>query len=247
MRLLKGLIILTVVVAALVVGIGLLLPDRAHVERSITVRAKPATVYVALDGFKRFTQWAPWTRLDPDTQYRHDGPPWGVGAKMTWSSDQPSVGHGSQEIVEAVPYARIRSRLVFSGFDSENYSTLTIRADGEGSVVSWAYDATFHGNLLGRFFALKLDDWVGKDYEQGLANLRAMVEPLADLGDDPLARIEFAEPTAGGAYALRIRPEEGARAESAAAALAAFATVAGLDRDGEPIRATPTGVLQFVH
>ncbi|MGH8444978.1 MAG: SRPBCC family protein, partial [Solimonas sp.] len=117
MRILKFLIIATVVVAALVVGIGLALPDTVHLERSTVVKARPATVYTALNGFKQFNKWSPWAQIDPKTQYVHAGPLWGVGAKLSWSSDNPSVGHGSQEIVEAVPYRKIRSRLVFDGFD----------------------------------------------------------------------------------------------------------------------------------
>jgi len=228
MRLLKGLILLTLIVAALVIGAGLLLPDTVKVERSLQVQAKPATVYVALNSFKRFTQWAPWTQLDPKTQYHYDGPPWGLGAKLTWSSDHPSVGHGNQEIIETVPYERIRSRLEFSGFNSENYSTLSIRPEGEGSVVSWSYEATFHGNLLGRFFGLKLDDWVGKDYEQGLANLRAMVEALDALDDDPLAQVTFEAPAGGDPYRLSSRLESPDQRDPLSAALHAFAAVAGL-------------------
>lgn len=193
MRLLKFLVLATLVAVIAVVAIGLALPDTVHLERSISVRARPATAYVALNSFKRFRQWSPWAGLDPKTLYADEGPLWGVGAKLSWSSEHPSVGHGSQEIVAAVPYREIRSRLVFGGFGSDSESTLAIAADGEGARITWSYDSRFNGDLLGRFLALKLDDWVGADYEQGLQRIRAMLEALPDVGADPLATIALIE------------------------------------------------------
>lgn len=102
----------------------------------------------------------------------------GVGAKLSWVSDDPNVGAGSQEIVEAVPYERIRVRLVFSGFDSENYATYTLTPEGEGTRIVWAYDSTLHGDLMGRYFGLMMDKFIGADYEKGLARLKPLLESL---------------------------------------------------------------------
>ena len=53
-----------------------------------------------------------------------------------------------------------------------------------GSLVTWGFDTDvtegvgFVGGILGRYFGLFLDRWVGKDYEQGLADLKGFAESL---------------------------------------------------------------------
>ncbi len=178
MRVLKWLAIALVALVAGVVGVGLLLPDHVHVERSVIVNTKPATAYVVLNGFRQFNRWSPWAELDPNAQYSIEGPLLGVGAKSSWVSEDPNVGAGSQEIIEAVPYERIRVRLVFSGFDSENYATYQLTPEGEGTRIVWAYDSTFHGDLMGRYFGLMMDKFIGADYEKGLAKLKPLLESL---------------------------------------------------------------------
>lgn len=178
MHVLKWLLAVMAGLVIAVLGVGLLLPDQAHVERSVFVASKPATAYTVLNGFRQFNRWSPWAELDPEARYTFEGPLMGVGARFSWASDDPNVGSGSQEIVESVPYERIRMRLVFSGFDSENHATFMLAPESEGTRIIWSYDSVFHGNLMGRYFGLMLDQFVGADYEKGLAKLKALVESL---------------------------------------------------------------------
>lgn len=178
MRVLKWLVIVVVVLAAGVVGVGFLLPDTAHVERSVVINARPSTVYVALNGFRQFDKWSPWAGLDPQAEYLVEGPPLGVGAKQSWRSQDPSVGAGSQEIIEAVAHEKIVVRLIFEGWDSDNLTTYTLAPEGRGTRLVWSYDATFGGNLMARYFGLMMDGMIGADYEKGLASLKALVETL---------------------------------------------------------------------
>ena len=178
MRVIKWMFLTMVALIAVVIGAGFLLPDQVHVERSIVTTAKPGTVYAALSGFRYFNSWSPWADLDPNAAYTIEGPPVGVGAKSAWSSADPNVGSGSQEIVEVRDNEYVRVRLAFSGFDSENYSTYTLTPEGEGTRIAWGYDTTFHGNLMGRYFGLMLDTMIGADYDKGLAKLKLLVEGL---------------------------------------------------------------------
>lgn len=161
----------------LMVAVGFVLPDTAHVERSVVVDAKPATAYAVLNGFKQFRKWSPWEGLDPNTEYRTSGPIWGVGAGQAWRGDE-RVGAGSQEILASEPDKSVTIRLVFEGFDSENTARYLIAPEGEGSRIVWTYDAVFHGNLLGRYFGLMMDGMLGKDYEKGLSQLKTLLESL---------------------------------------------------------------------
>jgi effector-binding domain-containing protein len=178
MKALKIVISVIVGLIVLMIAIGFALPDRAHIERSILVQAKPQVVYAVVNGFKQFRKWSPWEDLDPNAVQTLSGPIWGVGAQQAWSSEDPNVGSGSQEIIATEPDRSVTVRLVFSGFDSENTSIHHLSPEGEGTRVVWSYDSVFHGNLLGRYFGLMLDKMLGPDYEKGLNRLKALVESL---------------------------------------------------------------------
>lgn len=176
MKLLANLVLAVLVLVALAIGGGFLLPDRAHVERSIVIEAGPAAVFPYVNGFEGFNQWSPWLRLDPQMKLERQGPASGVGARQSWLSDQPGVGSGSQEIVESVENQRVRMRLEFTGFDGSNDAAFILVRENGATRVTWSYDTEFHGNIVNRYFGLLLGRMVGPDYERGLANLKAVVE-----------------------------------------------------------------------
>ena len=77
MTLLKRLLIGVAALFVLCVGVGLLLPRTAHVERAVVIDAPPVTVFTVLNGFKQFAQWSPWAEYDPQMIVTFDGPPAG--------------------------------------------------------------------------------------------------------------------------------------------------------------------------
>jgi len=164
-----------ILVAALIAG-GFLLPDTARVERSIRVQAGPAQIFPLINGFTRFNEWQPWARMDPGMKIERSGPAEGVGARQAWFSENQGVGSGSLEIVESVPLERVRMQVAYTGFDGDNLSTLTLKPEGEGTLVTWTYETHVGGNLIGRYFGLMLDGMVGEDYETGLLNLKLLAE-----------------------------------------------------------------------
>ncbi|HKY90803.1 MAG TPA: SRPBCC family protein [Nevskiaceae bacterium] len=183
MKVLKWLLILIVAGAAALAGIGFFLPDKAHVERSIVIDRPPATVYTVLNGFRRFNEWSPWANLDPKAITTYEGPPIGVGSKMSWASEDPNVGSGSQEILEVEAPSFIKLRLIFADFESDNTATYKLEPEGAGTKLTWSYDTDFRGDLMGRWFGTMLDSMLGPDYEKGLAKLKGLVEmaPAVDL------------------------------------------------------------------
>lgn len=178
MAALKYLVIGVLLLTTVVIGAGFMLPDTAHLERSIVVNAKPNTVFTVLNSYRLFNQWSPWADLDPRTTYEFSGPESGVGARQAWSSQSPDVGSGSQEIIESVPDRLVRQKLVFNDFDTENTATQTLTPEGDGTRIVWSYDTQFGGSLLLRYFGLILDGMLGPDYERGLQKLKTLVERL---------------------------------------------------------------------
>ncbi|MCB1037598.1 MAG: SRPBCC family protein, partial [Acidobacteria bacterium] len=174
---LKKLLIGLLALVALLVVIGFLLPDDSHVERSTVVNAPACTIYAQLVDFQRFNDWSPWAKLDPETQYTYSGSDWGAGAKMSWTSKNRNVGVGSQEIKSAEPYKEVRVVLDF-GDQGLAHSFYLLTPEGEGTKVTWGFDTSFEGSLIGRYFGLFMDSMVGASYEEGLASLKTLAESL---------------------------------------------------------------------
>jgi effector-binding domain-containing protein len=69
--------------------------------------------------------------------------------------------------------------------------------------VTWTFDSdlvagdNFLNGLLNRYFGLLFDQWIGADYEEGLASLKSLAESIADVDFSDLEVIELdAAPTA---------------------------------------------------
>ena len=160
---------------AVLAGVGMLLPDTAHVERSVVIKAPVADVYAVLNGFKRFNEWSPWHPKDPDTAYTFSGPEQGVGARMAWVSDNPNVGSGTQEIIRSRENQRVDIYLDF-GPQGNAIAYYDMQPTGDGTRVVWGFDTDFQGDIIGRYFGLMFDRLIGPDYESGLARLKALLE-----------------------------------------------------------------------
>lgn len=178
MKIVKTVLIGFVALILLLILIGLFLPSAAHVERSTSIAAPPAAVFDLVNSLKRFNEWSPWYELDPATKFTYSGPEQGVGARVQWSSDNPELGSGAQEIIESEPYNRVRTQLVFDDQAKAN-AELRLAPEGEGTNVTWAFEMEFGFNLLSRYFGLALDGILGPYYEQGLGNLKVVAEAEA--------------------------------------------------------------------
>jgi len=163
--------ILTVLAAVIIVG-GLALPSTVHVERSIVIAAAAAKVFPYVNNYRLFNTWSPWARKHPETRYTFSGPESGVGAKMSWTGQNE---FGNQVIVESEPDRRVKVALDFGGMGKAT-ATYTLSPEGNGTKVIWGFDEDFGWNLPARYFGLMFEKFIGPDYEQGLAALKAKVE-----------------------------------------------------------------------
>ncbi|MBK8284172.1 MAG: SRPBCC family protein [Ahniella sp.] len=179
MKVLKYLAIgLILLIAAAFVG-SFFLSDKAHAERSIVIDRPPSVVFALLNSFQRFNEWSPWADLDPKTQYEYSGTERGVGAKMAWTSTDPSVGSGKQEITASKPNERVETLLDFGDQGKANaYFQLT--PEGKGTRVAWGFNSDLNGPIE-RLFGLIIPGMIGGDYEKGLAKLKPLAESLPNV------------------------------------------------------------------
>jgi uncharacterized protein YndB with AHSA1/START domain len=173
---LKYIGIAVVVVIAAVLALAATRPDTFRVERSATIKAPPGKVYALIDDFHQWQQWSPWERLDPAMKRQHGGAPKGKGALYGWEGNK-EVGKGQMEIIEATPTSRVVIKLDFlAPFEAHNTAEFVLVPQGDATTVTWAM---FGPNLfIGKVMSLfaSMDSLVGKDFERGLANLKAVAE-----------------------------------------------------------------------
>lgn len=157
------------------IAIAYILPGEVRVERETVIEVAPAEVFKLVNGFENFNQWSPWYERDPNGDYQIEGPTAGVGARMTWASDKPDVGSGSQEIVESVQDKLVRTKLDFGDMGNANAS-FQLEPSGDHTKIVWGFDTELGLNPVSRYFGLMFERWIGPDYEYGLAKLKDLAE-----------------------------------------------------------------------
>lgn len=179
-RTMWNVVLIAVAVLAVFVVVVLILayrkPAEFRVVRTATIDAPPGTVFSYLNDFRRWTAWSPWEKLDPELKRTYSGAENGVGAKYAWEGNK-NVGAGSMEIVESIPASRITLNLDFlRPFEAHNMTEFTFEPVGNGTKLIW----DMHGpnQCMGRIMSvfIDMDKMVGKDFETGLANLKAAAE-----------------------------------------------------------------------
>jgi uncharacterized protein YndB with AHSA1/START domain len=169
---------IAIVVAVLVLGVlafAATRPDNFHVERQISIKAPPATIYPLIADFHRWTGWSPYEKLDPAMARTYGGPESGVGAVYGW--DGKKVGSGRMEIVDVVQPSKVVIKLDFTKpMTAHNTAAFTLVPSGDLTTVTWNMDgpSPYVSKLMGLVF--NMDQLVGKDFETGLANLKAAAE-----------------------------------------------------------------------
>ncbi len=163
-----------IAIFGLIICGSFLLPSKVHLERETTINAKPEAIYPYISDFKKFNLWSPWADIDPKTKYTYSGPEQGIGAKVSWTSDDQQVGNGSQEIVEATANKRIKNRLTFDG--DESFATYTLTPSAEKTKIVWTFETELGMNPAKKYMGLIIEKMLAPVYEKGLKSLKERVE-----------------------------------------------------------------------
>lgn len=151
-------------------------PDEFKVVRTANIAAPPEKVFPHVNNLRQWEDWSPWAKLDPNAKNMFSGPDAGVGAAMSWAGNN-KVGEGKMTITESAASSLIRFRLEFlRPFKATNTAEFTFTPQGNQTLVTWSMSGT--SNFMSKLFGLIIncDKMVGKDFEKGLASLKAIAE-----------------------------------------------------------------------
>lgn len=150
-----------------------------EVARSTTIAADPARVHGLVNDLHAWQQWSPWEEIDPQLSRDYSGPGSGVGARYAWDGNK-KAGKGSMEITGSTP-ERIDVDLAFEKpWKAHNQVAFLLTTVGDaGTEVTWRMTGVNKGMAAVFAKIVNMDKLLGKDFEKGLARLKAVAEGVA--------------------------------------------------------------------
>jgi uncharacterized protein YndB with AHSA1/START domain len=172
----KKILIALAVIAVVFVVLVSQQPSEFRVTRSLAMSAPASAVFAQVNDLHKWKAWSPWAKMDPNATETHEGPAAGTGSKMSWAGNM-KVGEGSMTITESRPNELIRFKLEFlKPMAATNTAEFTFTPHGNQTLVTWSMSG--HNNFIGKAMGLVMncDKMVGGQFENGLANLKSIVE-----------------------------------------------------------------------
>lgn len=158
--------------------VGLFLPSRVHVERSVLILAPGEAVFKMANDLEQFQRYSPFMKEDPDAKITWGDRKEGVGASMSWNGQKN--GQGTMTIID------IRSPdyvTIDLDFKDRGKAVAFFRFDNaeRGVIATWGFENDAGMNVPMRYMGLLSDRVLGKYFERGLADMKEIVEREAPL------------------------------------------------------------------
>ncbi len=169
-------IVITIIesIVLLIIVLVFVVPTAFEHKAEIVINKPKAEVFEYLKSLKKQNDWSVWAKMDPEMKQEFIGIDSTVGFISSWEGKKS--GKGAQEIEKITDGERIDIELRFEKpFKVTNkvyFATTTI--EGNKTKIVWA----MHGksprpfNLIFPF----MKGSVLKDFNKGLANLKALLE-----------------------------------------------------------------------
>lgn len=167
-------VLLAVVVIVLIAAA--LQPAAFRVERSASIAAPAGVLFDQVNDHRKFQQWNPWAKMDPEAKTTYSGTDAGVGAVASWNGAK--VGAGSATIIESRPGELVRQRMDWlKPVQGTSTVDFTFKPEGGNTIVTWAMygENRFMGKLVSLF--MDCEKMCGPEFEKGLADLERIVSP----------------------------------------------------------------------
>jgi hypothetical protein len=150
-------------------------PPSFRVARSARIHSTPERLFPLINDLKSMNRWNPFALRDPHAKGSYSTPASGKGAMHTFEG--PKSGKGQLEIIDVAAPTEVTMRLkMVKPMPADNIVRFTLEPKGDATTVTWAMDGKTP--LLARIVGLFLDcdKMVGREFEEGLNNLKAIAE-----------------------------------------------------------------------
>ncbi len=150
-------------------------PDTFQVQRSASISAPPEKILPYLNDFQKAAAWVPYEKRDPAMKRSFSGAPTGKGSVYNFEGNS-EAGTGRLEILDSTPNKVTVQLDMTKPFAVSNTIEYTLEPQGADTRITWAMHGTkpYIAKVIGVF--IDCDKMVGKDFETGLASLKALTE-----------------------------------------------------------------------
>ncbi|MEM1339256.1 MAG: SRPBCC family protein [Bacteroidota bacterium] len=161
----------------LILILTLFAPKTYDVSRSIVIAQPKDKVFTVLRSLKEQDKWSPWAKRDPNMKKEYRGTDGEVGSISYWNGNK-EVGEGEQEITKIIDGERIEGALRFlKPWKSESDCYFETKDTGSDTTeVTWGFSGKNKFPFSIMMVFMSMDKMVGKDFEEGLATLKSIME-----------------------------------------------------------------------
>lgn len=164
-------------IVVIIVILAVIAPKSYDVNRKIIVHKSAPVVFEYLKYLKNQDNWSPWGKRDPNMKKEFEGSDGEIGAISKWEGNK-DVGSGEQEIKRIVENEVIESELRFlKPWKSRSDAYLKVNEAGAGETeITWGFSGKNKFPVSIMMLFMNMDRAVGKDFEEGLARLKDILE-----------------------------------------------------------------------
>ncbi len=178
MKILKIVLFSLLGLLAFALILALFLKKDYKISREITISKPNQEVFDYLKLLKNQNNFSVWATADPNMKKEFKGTDGTIGFVSAWDSNVKNVGKGEQEIIGIIEGQRIDYEIrFFKPMESKDHAYMLLEPINENSTkIKWGFNGkmVYPTNLMLLF--LNMDAMLGKDLEQGLQNLKTIVE-----------------------------------------------------------------------
>lgn len=158
-------LILLALVAAFFL-IALLLPSKLEISMNKMIKADKKVVYRQVNILKNWEPWSPFLEADPSMSIVYAGPPSGIGAKLSWKSE--NMDNGTLEIVNANVFESIVLDVTIG--KNEGVMDFDMLEKGDSTKITWTFETQLKYPFQ-PYLALFIKPKIEKLFQDGLINL----------------------------------------------------------------------------
>lgn len=158
---LAGLILLAVI-------IGFIMPAKSVCERSLEMKASPATVFEQINTLKNWDNWSPWKEMDPKMVNSYNSVASGVGAEMSWEG--PDAGKGKMVVTDSKMNNYVKTDLFF-GDMTPSQCTYLVEPTKTGTKLTFRMESDNGWNPFYRLMSGLFKGMLEKQFDKGMKNI----------------------------------------------------------------------------
>lgn len=193
MKALKWSFIVIMLIVALIIAAGFIMPKEVTVSVTEEVNLPPYKVFHFVAGFVDRTAWDPWIKADTAAEFSFDIKPGYTGSTYKW--DGPKIGPGMMEVDSVMPGSYLLNSVSFSRGEPipEEW---TFAPSENGTALTWTIRMS-SSSPIGRLMNSMFKGMIQKTIDSGKTDLKnyletngVVVSTLTDLGIESYPAIE---------------------------------------------------------